>query len=413
MKLVNNRYKIDGIDILKICNKYGNPLYVYDFNKFESQYKKLKSAFKNIKNLNLNFACKSLTNTNVLKFFNKLGMGLDAVSIQEVQIGIKAGFNIDDILFTPNNISMEEMEEAMELGVKINIDNISTLEKIGNKYPKTDIFIRINPMIFGGGNSKISVGHIDSKFGISYYQLPLIKRIVDKTTLNVKGIHMHTGSDILDIDTFIKGANILFEIAKNFENIECINLGSGFKVAYSDSDYSTDINMLGDKLSNEFNKLCKEINKDLTLIFEPGKFMVSEGGYFFTKVNVIKNTPSNIFACVDSGFNHLIRPMFYDAFHDIINISNPKGIDRIYTVTGYICESDTFGINRRIKEIKENDILCIKNAGAYCFSMSSNYNSRYRPAEIMINKNKEHIIRKRETIDDLLKNEILLEDELI
>jgi diaminopimelate decarboxylase len=392
--------------LLKIAQDFGSPLYVYDAEKIEAQYKRLTNAFKNVKSLKINYAVKALSNISILKLFNALGSGIDTVSIQEVQLGLAAGFLPEQIIYTPNGVSLAEIEEASKLGVKINIDNLSILEQFGTKHPKTPVCIRINPHVMAGGNANISVGHIDSKFGISIHQIPHILRIVENTKMTINGIHMHTGSDILDIEVFLYASEILFETAKQFKNLDFIDFGSGFKVPYKPGDIETNIEELGEKLSRKFNGFCKEYGKDLTLAFEPGKFLVSESGSFITKVNAIKQTTSTVFAQVDSGFNHLIRPMFYGSHHEIINISNPKGRERFYTVVGYICETDTFANNRRINEINEGDILCFKNAGAYCFSMASNYNSRFRPAEVLWYNDKAHLIRKRETFEDILKNQI-------
>ncbi len=392
--------------LLKIAEEFGSPVYVYDANKIEAQYKRLTGAFKNIKHLKINYAVKALSNISVLKLLKSLGSGIDTVSIQEVKLGLAAGFSPDQIIFTPNGVSLNEIEEAAKLGVKINIDNLSILEQFGTKHPKTPVCIRINPHVMAGGNANISVGHIDSKFGISIHQIPHILRIVENTKMTINGIHMHTGSDILDIEVFLYASEILFETAKQFKNLDFIDFGSGFKVPYKEGDIETNIEELGQKLTERFNEFCKNYGKDLTLAFEPGKFLVSESGYFLTQVNAVKQTTSTVFAQVDSGFNHLIRPMFYGSHHDISNISNPNGRERFYTVVGYICETDTFGSNRRIKEITEGDVLCFKNAGAYCFSMASNYNSRFRPAEVLWHNNKAHLIRKRETFDDIMKNQI-------
>lgn len=220
---------------------------------------------------------------------------------------------------------------------------------------------------------------------------------------------MHTGSDILDIEVFLHAAEILFETASKFKNLDFIDFGSGFKVPYKFGDIETNIEELGEKLSKRFHSFCKTYGKDLELAFEPGKFLVSEAGYFLTKVNAIKQTTSTVFAQVDSGFNHLIRPMLYGSHHEIINISNPEGKKRFYTVVGYICETDTFGNNRKISEISEGDTLAFKNSGAYCFTMASNYNSRYRPAEILWYNEKSFVIRKEETFDDLIQNQILID----
>jgi len=394
--------------LLSLVKEYKSPLYVYDADKIESQYNRMVTAFSNVKNLKINYAVKALSNINILKLLNTHKAGLDTVSVQEVQLGLKAGFDPKDIIYTPNGVSLEEIEQAMSLGVQINIDNLSILEQFGQKHPKVPVCIRMNPHVMAGGNSKISVGHIDSKFGISIHQLPHIHRVVENTGMLITGVHMHTGSDIYDVDAFLRATEILFNAAATFENLESIDFGSGFKVPYKEGDIQTDIEELGKKLSKRFNDFCKTFGRDLTLMFEPGKFLVSEAGQFLVNVNVVKQTTSTVFASIDSGLNHFIRPMFYDAYHHIENLSNPKGKKRFYTVVGYICETDTFGVNRQISEIKEEDILSIHNAGAYCFSMASNYNSRYRPAEVLVKNGKGYLIRQRETIEDLLRGQELV-----
>jgi diaminopimelate decarboxylase len=396
---------VEKTQLLELAKKYGSPIYVYDTDKIESQYNRLTAAFSTVKSLKLNYAVKALSNINILKFFKNIGAGLDTVSIQEVQLGLTTGIDPKKIIFTPNGVSLKEIEEVAKMGVQINIDNLSILELFGQKHPEIPVCIRINPHIMAGGNSKISVGHIDSKFGISIHQVPHIKRVVENTGMNINGIHMHTGSDILDIDTFLRATEILFDVAKQFDDIDFIDFGSGFKVPYKEGDISTDIAQLGLQLSERFNEFCVEYGKEITLMFEPGKFLVSDAGVFLAKVNVVKQTTSTVFAHVDSGFNHLVRPMMYDSYHHITNISNPEGRDRYYSVVGYICETDTFGSNRRIAEISEEDVLCFHNAGAYCFSMASNYNSRYLPAEVMVHQGKDYLIRKRQTIQDILHNQ--------
>lgn len=393
-------------ELATIAKEFGSPVYVYDSEKIALQYKRLKNAFIKVKSLKINYAVKALSNISILKLLKTYGAGLDTVSIQEVQLGLSAGFEPKNIIYTPNGVALEEIEAAAKLGVQINIDNLSILEQFGARHPNIPVCIRINPHIMAGGNANISVGHIDSKFGISIHQMPHILRIVENTKMHINGLHMHTGSDILDIDVFLQASEILFDIAKHFKKLDFLDFGSGFKVPYKNEDIETNIEELGQKLSERFNQFCKDYGKPLSLAFEPGKFLVSEAGYFLTKVNVVKQTTSTVFAQVDSGFNHFIRPMFYDAQHDIINISNPNGKQRFYSVVGYICETDTFANNRRINEISEGDILAFKNAGAYCFSMASNYNSRYRPAEVLWHNKAAKLIRRRETFDDLIKHQI-------
>ena len=396
-------------DLSAIASEFGNPVYVYDAAKIASQYQRLTAAFSSIGDLRINYATKALSNVSILKLMRQLGSGLDTVSIQEVQLGLAAGFEPQAIIYTPNGVSLKEIETVAQMGVQINIDNLSLLEQFGARHPKTPVCIRINPHVMAGGNSNISVGHIDSKFGISIHQIPHLLRIVENTAMNINGIHMHTGSDILDIEVFLHAAEILFDTANHFKNLEFLDFGSGFKVPYHENDIETNIEELGEKLSKRFKAFCKEYGSDLQLVFEPGKFLVSLAGHFVTQVNVVKQTTSRVFAQVDSGFNHLIRPMLYGSHHHIENLSNPNGKVRFYSVVGYICETDTFGTNRKITEITEGDLLVFRNCGAYCFSMASNYNSRYRPAEVLWYEGKAHLIRKRETFDDIMHNQVEIE----
>ena len=395
--------------LLQLANEFGNPLYVYDAEKIALQYNRLTKAFHKVEKFKIHYAVKALSNISILNYLKSLGSGLVTVSIQEVLLGLYAGFDPKDIIYTPNGVSLEEIETVAQLGVQINIDNLSILEQFGTKHPTIPVCIRINPHVMAGGNANISVGHIDSKFGISIHQLPHLLRIVENTKMHINGIHMHTGSDILDVEVFLYAAEILFETAKNFKELDFIDFGSGFKVPYKKDDIETDVEEFGKKLTKRFLAFEKEYGRELTLAFEPGKFLVSEAGYFLAKVNVVKQTTSTVFAGIDSGFNHLIRPMLYGSEHHIENISNPKGKERYYSVVGYICETDTFATNKRISEIHEGDILCFKNAGAYCFSMASNYNSRLKPAEVLWKDGKGHLIRERETFETILNNQILIE----
>lgn len=407
IQLQDGAYAIGGIHIQELVNSFDTPLYVYEAEIIDRQYSRLKQAFSSCKT-RINFACKALNNVNVMRHLHDLGACLDTVSIQEVWLGLKAGFTPEEIIYTPNCVSMEEIDLAVKEGVMINIDNISILEQFGLKYGNTvPICIRINPHVMAGGNINISTGHIDSKFGISIYQMRHVDRVVKNTGLNVIGLHMHTGSDIVDVDIFLRAADILFEQAEHFPDLTFIDFGSGFKVPYKPDDHSTDIEELGEKLTARFKEFCSEYGRELELWFEPGKFLVSQAGTFLVKVNVLKQTTAAMFVGVDSGLNHLIRPMLYNGYHHITNVSNPEGALRLYTVVGYICETDTFGWDRKLNEVREGDILAFNNAGAYGMTMSSNYNSRFRPAEVLIKNGKAALIRRREDLDDILRNQIL------
>ena len=390
--------------------EFGSPLYVYDAATIAQQYRRISGAFDDDLNVGIHFACKALNNLNILRLLKAEGAGLDAVSLGEIHLGLQAGFTPDEILFTPNGVGMGEIRAAVEIGVHINIDNLETLEEFANEFGNSiPICVRINPHIMAGGNAKISVGHIDSKFGISIHQMRHLHRIVDHMGLHVHGLHMHTGSDIIDIASFMRGANLLLEVAHDFKELTYIDFGSGFKIGYKPHERTTDIEAFGATMSARFKEFCLEYGRDLQLIFEPGKFLVSEAGAFLTTVNSTKTTPSTVFAQVDSGFNHFPRPMLYDAYHHIENISNPEGENRLYTIVGYICETDTFGYDRQLSEVRRGDILAFHNAGAYCSTMASNYNSRVRPAEVLVIDGQAHLIRERETIEDLTRGIVALD----
>jgi len=387
--------------------EFGTPLYLYHAEKIKEQYNKLANAFMGHPT-RFFYACKALTNINILKYMKSLGTLIDCVSIHEVKLGLMAGFEPSEILFTPNCVDFNEILQGAEAGVRINIDNISILEQFGNTFGNTyPVCIRINPHIEAGGNYKISTGHIDSKFGISIHQLRHIERVVKTTGLQVKGLHMHTGSEIKDIDVFLQGLEIMFGIAARFEGLDFIDLGSGFKVPYKEDEQETDVTTLGRKVAQAAREFEKEYNRSIEIWFEPGKYLVSECGYFLVKANVIKQTTATVFVGVNAGFNHLIRPMFYDSYHRISNISNPDGPKRIYTVVGNICETDTFAWDRVLNEVREGDLLAFHNAGAYGFEMSSNFNSRLKPAEVMYVGGEFKLIRKADVFEDLLRNQVI------
>lgn len=409
MELANNTYTIQGVNVLDICREFGTPLYVYDAEKIINQLKTLKGAFSQT-DVRVKYAAKALTNISVLKLLKKNGAGIDVVSIQEAQLALGAGFAPSEIMYTPNCVDFEEIKEGVKMGMSINLDNLPFLQKFGQLYGDSyPCCIRLNPHIMAGGNYKISTGHTNSKFGISVYQLPQIMEVVSKYNIKVHGLHMHTGSDITETEVFLKMADIFFGVARDFRDLKFLDFGSGFKVSYKEGDITTNVYDLGLKLSKVYNEFCEQYGRKLELWIEPGKYIVSEAGHFFVKTTVVKSTPTVTFVGVNSGLNHLIRPMMYDAYHQIINVSNPGGYQKLYTVVGYICETDTFGADRKLNEVREGDILAMKNAGAYCYSMSSNYNSRLRPAEVLVMNGKASLIRKRETVDDLLRGQIVLD----
>jgi diaminopimelate decarboxylase len=410
MELRNGRYEIGGVPVEDLAAIAGTPVYVYDAAVIERQAKRLLKAFGGMR-CRIMYACKALPNVNIMRLLKDQGTGLDTVSIQEVELGLRAGFEPDQILFTPNMVTFEEFRHAVELGVHVNIDSISMLEQFGHAYGgKVPVFLRINPHILAGGNERIQVGHIDSKFGISIHQLRHVHRVIASHGIHVHGLHMHTGSDILDTEVFLQAAEILLAAAAEMPELRHIDLGSGFKVAYKEGDVTTDIEDLGIRLSRRIEEFNNGRETPVEVWFEPGKFLVSEAGFLLVRASLVKQTTATVFAGVDSGLNHLVRPMMYGSYHHIVNVSKPGGRTRIYTVVGNICETDTFGWDRQLSEVHEGDLLAIMNAGAYGHSMASNYNSRLRPPEILVRDGEAHVIRRRETIEDLLATQILLEE---
>ena len=395
------------IKILKeAALKFGTPIYLYDLKIIENQFDKLNKELSVLENYKIHFAAKSLSNISILKYIKKMGAGLDAVSIEEVMIGLKCGFNKDEILYTPNGVSFEEIKEVFKLGVKINLDSIESIKDFVNEFGNQPITVRINPGIYAGGNDNVSVGHSESKFGIPEERIDELLDMEKKGKIKITGLHIHTGSDITKNNQFKEGIKKIFSIARDFKNIESIDLGGGIKIPYYKDDTSTNLNDYVKEVSKELKKFELEFNRKLKLIFEPGKFLVSDCGFFITRVNYIKSTKTKDFLQVDSGFNHLLRPTLYGSHHEIINLSNPAGRKKEYDVVGYICEKDTFAEKRKISDTSKGDLICFKNAGAYGFNMSSNYNSRSRPAEICILDDKLFKIRESETINDLLSGQI-------
>lgn len=398
--------------LISIANEYGTPLYVYHAEKISEQFQKLQSAFKE-SNTRFFYASKALTNINILKHIHALGCHVDCSSINEVKLALHVGFEKENVLYTSNGIAFSEIEEAVELGVNINIDSLSNLEKFGKKYGHSyPVGIRLRPNIMAGGHLKISTGHEKSKFGIPIEQLDKILALVETHTIFINGLHVHTGSEIKDVAVFMKVADIFFDLVPHFKEVKYLDLGGGFKVPYREDEEGTDVPLLGEKVAEALQKLKQTYNREFEAWFEPGKFLVSESGYFITQVNVMKQSGNTVFAGVNSGFNHLIRPMFYEAYHRIANLSNPDAPKHTYTITGNICETDTFATDRQLPEVREGDLLVFYNAGAYGFEMGSNYNSRFKPAQVLVIKGQPHLIGRRDVFEDLLRNQVALAAEV-
>lgn len=409
MKLENNTYTIQDIAVKDLAEEFGTPLYVYDAEVIKAHLDRFRQGFSSV-DLKVKYACKALTNMSVMKYLLKQGTGLDTVSLSEIQMGLTVGYQPQDIVFTPNCVDFSEIEEAVDMGVKINIENLSNLEKFGKKYGgSVPVCIRLNPQIAAQSNAdKVDWWHKQSKFGISLDQIENVKALESKYNLHVDGIHIHSSSVIMSPEIFINGAKAVFDIAMQFEKLDFIDFGGGIKVDIGDGNEVIDVVELGKQLDVEFTMFCEKYGRKLQLWFEPGRFLVGNAGSLITTCVVRKRNGGTEFVGVDSGFNQLIRPMMYGAYHEIVNASNPNGEKQKYTVVGNICEIDNFAVDRMLPETNEGDLIILKSAGAYGYSMASTYNSRFRPAEVFVVDVQAYLVRKRDTYEDLVRNQIVI-----
>jgi diaminopimelate decarboxylase len=341
-----------------------------------------------------------------MRILHEEGCGVDAVSPGEVFFSLQAGFAPEEILFTGCGVTDSEMRDVRYFGILVNVDSLSQLERYGGLFPNTEVCIRINPAKGLGGHKNVITGGPDSKFGIYYTAVDSVLELCGRYGLRVIGVHIHVGSNILEVAPFIDVARKFLHTAAEFEGLRFVDFGGGLGVPYKPTDKPLDLKLFGRSLSSLFSSWCEKYGAELQMVLEMGRFFVAEAGHLLVRVVSVKDTPKHRFAVTDSGFTHLIRPVLYDAYHEIINISNPRGEKETVTVVGNICETgDFFARKRKIPAVREGDLLSIENAGAYCFSMASSYNGRSLPAEILVSGGKARIVRSRETVEDLIKTQ--------
>jgi len=388
----------------RIARKFGTPVYVYKEKVIKRQVRSLSRSIE-YEPREILYAVKANSNPHILKILREEGVGIDAVSPGEITLALRTGFQPWDIFFTGNNITDEEMVFAAEKGVLLNIDSLSCLEKLGKKYPGRKVCVRINPDVGAGHHDHCITGGPKSKFGIWYSEVKEINRIAKNYQLEIVGIHQHIGSQILEVEKFLIAMEVLLRVAPNFPNLRFIDFGGGLGVPYRPEENPLDIEELGRRMSEKFENFCRKYGRVLNLIIEPGRYLVAEAGYLLTRVNTVKRNPDGrVFVGVDSGFNHLIRPAMYGSYHPIFNISNLDGEKEKVDVVGNVCESgDKFAEGREVNRVREGDLILIGIVGAYGYSMSSDYNLRPRPAEVLVKANGSlQLIRERETIEKII-----------
>ena len=399
--MIQDQLFINGLSASSLVKRFGTPLFVYDEKIIRQRAKTLRQAIT-YPNARLLYSCKSNSNPVIMKILRDEGFGIDAVSPGEIHLALKIGFKPNEISFTGNNCRTDELAYVVKQGVLVNADSLSQLERVGKIKPGLAVSLRINPDVGDGHHEHVITGGPDSKFGIWVYQLNQALKIASKYRLKIIGLHHHIGSGILDAETFITAMEIMLKVAINFKGLEFINMGGGLGVAYSPGQRKLNIRKFGRMVSERFNVFCRHYGIPLQLMLEPGRYPVCESGTLLATVTDIKETPEHTFVGTDSGFNHLIRHAFYNAYHEIVNASRLKGPKQFVAVCGNICESgDMFTHGREITKFREGDIAAIKNAGAYGYSMAMQYNMRPKPAEVMVKGNKARLIRRRESFNDL------------
>ena len=410
----NGELHIEGTSAIRLAEQHDTPLYIYSESKIHLNVKKLRDAFnKHYPKIRILYACKANTNVNILRILRNECVEIDAVSPGEVYMALKAGFKPDEILFTGTSVSEVEMSYLMKEGVRMNIDSLSQLEKLLTHTVPKVISLRVNPEVGAGHHEHVITAGPDVKFGIWEGQALEGYKMALGAGVPRFGIQMHIGSGIMDVNHYVKAVGRLLEIAQHVAEsvgivFDFIDIGGGIGVPYRPEEPEIDLDLFSETLFGFIKEKLVEYNLGEPEIWvEPGRYLVAESGVILTRVTTLKSTPGKTFVGVDAGFNTLIRPAMYGSYHHIINASGLNNPVKTYDVYGPLCESgDIFARGREIQEIEEGDLLAIMNAGAYGFSMASNYNTRLRPAEVLVFAGESRIIRKRESMDDLLRGQV-------
>jgi len=390
--------------------EFGTPLYAYNENILRHRCSELRKLI-DYKRFVVNYSPKANSNLELLKIIREEGLKVDAMSPGEIYVNKLAGYKPDEIFYVGNNVDEEEMTYAINAGVKISVDSVSQLDMYGRLNPGGKIAIRINPGMGAGHHAKVVTGGNQTKFGIQIELIPEVKKLLGKYNLKLAGINQHIGSLFMSGDTYVKSTNTILSIAKQFDDLEFVDIGGGFGIPYKKQTGQSRLDLvdLGKKLSEVINKWVGEYGKEIEFVIEPGRYIVAECSILLGKVNTVKTNYEINYIGTDIGFNVLVRPVMYDAHHDIEIYRPGKQVssgDKVVRIVGNICETgDIIAHDRTLPEIFEKDIIGVLDAGAYGFSMSSNYNNRLLPAEVLIQKNgKPRLIRRRDTIDDMVRN---------
>ena len=410
---INGVLHADDIALPEIARMHGTPCYVYSASAIRAQYNALIAAMQRALPADrqplLCYACKANSNIAVLKILQNLGSGLEIVSEGELARGLKAGFKGEQIISTSFGKNEAEIKACLEAGIlQFNIEAPEELENINTTAEsmgkKADVVFRLNPNIQGGGHNKISTGRREDKFGNTHEDiLALYNKAVSMPHVNPVGVSIHIGSQVSQAEAFKPGFEKLADLVKALRaaghTVTHLDIGGGFPIVYNDEQL-LDL--------NEYANWVRDIilPLDTKIQMEPGRYMVGNAGILLTKAQYIKTTPSRNFMVLDAGMNDLMRPSLYDAYHGIEPVLGHNKETKTYDIVGPICESgDIFAKARNVLCVETDDLVVIKSAGAYGFSMASNYNSRPLPAEILVDGDKISVISKAQTVEDLMARE--------
>lgn len=400
--------------LIAAAEEFGTPLYVYDIDLILQRYRELYK-FIPVEKLRIHYAMKANYSPAVLKALLDSGALLDTVSPGEVVLAQKVGFPVDRMLYTANNMTGEEVRQVQATGILLNIGSLSRLEKFGKEFPGSDVCIRFNPDVVDGEHAKVRTGGDLTKFGILMSDADKVREICDQYSLTVVGLHEHTGSGLTMTESVYQSMTNLMSVAtpERFPDLQFLDFGGGFKVPYRPDEKRIDYVAMGAKIAELFTEFCRCYGKEIEMRFEPGKYIVAEAGHLVVQVNTLKDNNGRRIAGCNSGFPQLIRPIMYDAYHHIVNLTHPDGVPGLYDVCGNICETgDRFAEQRELPEVREGDLLDIENAGAYCYSMGGVYNLRPMPTETVVVGGKVKLTRKaltNEQLADMILGESVLD----
>lgn len=392
----------------ELTEKYGSPLYVYDEKILRTRCREIKELLPG-RNLRVNYSAKANSSLELLKIVHEEGIDADAMSPGEIYVEMAAGFKPENIFYIGNNVSVEEMRYAAERGITVSADSLSQLEIFGKNFPHCKAAVRFNPGVGAGHSDKVVTGGKKTKFGVQLDFIPQVKEIVKKYDIDLVGIDQHIGSLFMNGEPYVEGVKSLLKIAEQFPGLKFIDMGGGFGVPYHDGEERLDLKKLSVMLDEVIAEFLEGYdNKDVIFKVEPGRYISAECGLLLGEVNSVKENYSHTYVGTDIGFNVLMRPVLYDSYHEvrILKRNGDDGSREVCTVVGNICESgDILAKDRTLPAACEGDLVAVETAGAYGYAMSSCYNCRLRPAEVLIAADgTDRLIRRRDTFEDLIRN---------